>query len=330
MIDWEAPKIVVIGGGTGSFTLLQELKHATPNITALVNMSDDGGSSGILRDELGVLPPGDIRQCLVALSNAPEIRNLFNHRFGGNGPLKGHSLGNLILSGLEEQYGGDFAQAVKVGSSILNLTGRVIPITVDKHTLLMQDGDKIVRGEYHIGHRVIDSREARVWLEPPATVHPDAEEALCEADLVAIAPGNLYGSLLPTLAVSGVAEAIRESKAKLVVVSNLVTKPGQTDGWHVVDFVEVFERYLGEGTVDTVLYNDQPPDADLLQKYAAEGEFPVATDPNRFKEISAEAIGDSLLADAIFHTAASDTIISRTLIRHAADRVSRRLLELYA
>ena len=328
MTDLEAPKIAVIGGGTGSLTLLQELKHATPNITALVNMSDDGGSSGVLRNELDVLPPGDVRQCLVALSNVPEIRDLFSHRFGGEGPLAGHSLGNLVLSGLEQRYEGDFAKAVKVASSILNLTGTVLPITTDKHTLVMRDGDKVIRGEYVIGHRAIDSREASVWLEPPASVLPDAEEALYEADLVAIAPGNLYGSLLPALAVNGVAEAMSKSRARLVVVANLLTKPGQTDGWHVVDYVEEFERYLGEGSVDAVLYNNQPPGPDLLSKYAAEGEFPVGTNPERFEEISALAIGDSLLADDIYKADPCDTIIRRTLIRHAADRVSQRLLEL--
>lgn len=329
MTHLEVPRIAVIGGGTGSFTLLQELKHATPHITALVNMSDDGGSSGILRDELGVLPPGDVRQCLVALSNTPEIRDLFNHRFGGEGPLAGHSLGNLILSGLEEQYEGDFAKAVKVVSSILNLTGEVLPITTDKHLLVMQDGDEVVRGEHAIGHRVINSRDARVWLEPESLIYPEAQAAISQADIVAIAPGNLYGSLLPALAVKGVAEAIQASKALKVVIANLVTKPGQTDGWHVVDYVEMFEKYLGKDTVDVVLYNNQPPSADLLKKYAAEGEYPVATDPERFKEINAHAVGDNLVADDIFKVHPSDTIIRRTLIRHAADRVSRQLIQLH-
>ena len=225
------PNIAMIGGGTGSFTLLQELKHLTPNISALVNMSDDGGSTGRLRDELGVLPPGDVRQCLVALSDAPEVRDLFGFRFGeGAGEFRGHSLGNIILAGLELQYG-DFAKATKVASRILGITGQVIPVTLDNHTLAMQDGDETVEGEYVIGHRKIDARDAHVYHQPAAFMNPEAEEAMQAANLLVIAPGNLYGSLLPALAVTGMKEAFADSPAKKVMITSLVTKPGQTDGW---------------------------------------------------------------------------------------------------
>lgn len=326
MSEIEAAKIAVLGGGTGSFTLLQELKNFTPNISALVNMCDDGGSSGRLRDELGVLPPGDIRQCLVALSNAPELRDIFSFRFS-DGQFEGHSLGNVILSGLELQHK-DFAKAVKVASAILNITGEVIPITVDNHTLIMEDGDETIYGEHTIGHREIQQPEAYVRLEPEATINPEAEAAIYGADIVTIAPGNLYGSLLPTLTVKGVPEAIRGTDAKKVVVTNLVTKPGQTGGWHVVDYVKAFEKYIGEGEIDVILFNDKLPDSDLLEKYAADGEYPVAIEPERFKEVKARPVGANLLAEKIFTADHRDKAIRRTLIRHDAIKVGQELMRL--
>ncbi len=327
MSDLEAPKIAVIGGGTGTFTLLKDLKDFTPNISALVNMSDDGGSSGRLRDEHGVLPPGDVRQCLVALSNTPEVRDLFSFRFG-DGALNGHSLGNVILAGLELQYK-DFNKALKVASSLLSITGEVLPMTLENHSLTMSDGAETVRGEYIIGHRHFTGDDQYVWLEPGVSINPAAQEAIHSADIVTIAPGNLFGSLLPALAVSGVKEAINETSAKVVAVSNLVTKPGQTDGWHVADYVNTFERYIGVGAVDAVLFNDQLPSQYLLEKYAADGEYPVNIDESRFSEIGAVAIGTDLMAGDIWQQDTSDKTISRTLIRHDGKKVSQQLMQIY-
>lgn len=320
------PNIVVMGGGTGSFTLLQELKTITPNITAVVNMSDDGGSSGILRDELGVLPPGDVRQCLVALSDTQEVRDLFGHRFS-EGNLAGQSLGNLILSGLEREFD-SFGKAVKIASEILKITGRVVPVTFDNHVLVLSDGSEVIEGEYLIGHRPIVNRDARLSLRPDATVNPEAQEAVASADLLVFAPGNLFGSLLPILAVDGVPEAIKETEAKVVSVTNLVTKPGQTDDWHVVDYVKEFESYIDEGAVDYVLYNDGPIPRELLEKYAGDGEFPVGIESDRFSEIKAKSIGANLVSSEIVAQDPSDTIIRRTLIRHDAKEVGRQLMEL--
>ena len=281
-----APKIAVIGGGTGSFTLLQELKEFTTNIDAIVNMSDDGGSTGILRDELGVLPPGDIRQCLVALSDTPEVRELFSYRFG-EGTLAGQSLGNVILSGLELHYG-SFDRAIKVASDILHIVGKVIPITLDNHTLVMRDGDEVIKGEYLIGHRALNHRDVRIELE-----------------------------------------SFGKSKAKKIVVSNLVTKPGQTTDWHVVDYVDEFEKYLGKDAIDYVIYNSEPPSPELLGRYAEEGEFPVSTSPDRFKGLRAKQIGTDLVAKEMKTQDKNDTLIKRTLIRHDANKVSRELMKLF-
>jgi uncharacterized cofD-like protein len=319
------PKIVVCGGGTGSFTLLQDLKHVTPHITALITMCDDGGSTGRLRDELGVLPAGDVRQCLVALSNAPEIRDIFGYRFG-EGSLAGQSLGNIILAGLELQYK-DFRQAIKVASSVLNITGQAIPITTDKHILVLRDGKRVIRGQFEIDQTAIRTPDPKLELEPNAIMNPDALAALRQADLIVLAPGSLYGSLLSLLAVNGVPEAIRAAKAPKVVIANLVTKPGQTDGWHVVDYIHKFEQYLGKDTIDMVLYNNRPPSDYLLKKYAVEGEFPVVFDTERFKEIKAKAIGGNVVAGHVFPAPTNDTAVRRTFIRHDGAEVGRLLLE---
>ena len=328
------PEIAVIGGGTGSFTLLQDLKELTPNLSAIVNMSDDGGSTGMLRDELGVLPPGDVRQCLVALSNAPELRDIFTYRFPARADkqqpgLGNHTIGNLILSGLELKHG-SFSEALKVASHILNITGRVVPATLDKHTLVMAHQDRQVRGEYNIGHLATIPTDARLFLDPPATANPEALEAIETAEQIVIAPGNLYGSLVPIFAVQGIAKALQQTRAQKVMVANLVTKPGQTDGWHVVDYVKRLEDYTGEDQIDAVLYNDQPPARELLAKYAADEELPVATEANRFGEIRARAIGAKLIADTIVYQDKNDTTMRRTLIRHDGQLVSaelRKLLE---
>lgn len=332
MVDCEQladpPIITVIGGGTGSFMLLSELKHATPNISAVVNMSDDGGSTGRLRDELGVLPPGDIRQCLVALSEIDETRDMFNYRFE-HGSLQGHSLGNIILSGLELRYG-DFDQAIKIAAKLLSITGRVIPITTENHTLTMQDGDDYIQGEYVIGHRPITNRSAKVTLDPQARISPQARQAIVDSDMVVVAPGNLYGSLLPALAVGGLRQAFEDSKARKVMVTNLVTKPGQTDGWHVVDYVNEVEKYCGHGTIDYVLYNIQMPSTELLEKYAADNEKPVNISQERFltDTIKATPIGAELLAKDIYSCNPADTAVRRTLIRHDARKVTAKLLEI--
>ncbi len=325
MLTMKDPHIILLGGGTGSFTLLQALKKLTPNITAVVNMSDDGGSSGVLRDELGVLPPGDVRQCLVALSDTPEIRNLFSYRFS-EGRFEGQSLGNIILSGLELQHG-SFEKAVRVASEVLNITGTVSPITLEKHTLIMEDGAELVKGEYNIANHSIAHRGARLRLEPVASINPTARQAMLEADLVVIAPGNFYGSLLPIFAVDGVAATLRQVSAPIVSVANLVNKPGQTDDWHVVDYVRRLEESIGIGVISTVLYNNQPIAKKLLQTYAAEGEYPVGTSLKRFGEIKTRAVGAPLVSKEISAQDATDKL-RRTLIRHDAARVCDQLAKI--
>ncbi|HUY53158.1 MAG TPA: gluconeogenesis factor YvcK family protein [Candidatus Dormibacteraeota bacterium] len=322
-----SPNIVVIGGGTGSFTILKDLKKFTPNITAIVNMSDDGGSSGVLRDELGVLPPGDIRQCLVALSDNPEARNLFNYRFG-DGRFDGQSLGNIILSGLELQHH-SLGKAIQVSSDILQSTGRVIPITMTKHILVMKDGSTIIKGEHNISKRIIKNNKPLLYLEPMVKINKDAAKAILDADLVVIAPGNLYSSLLPIFSVKGVDEAIAASRAKVIEIVNLINKPGQTDGWHVADYVKELERYIGKNQIDVVLYNTEPISDQLIAKYAADKEFPVSIKQSRLKEIKAKLVGTRLVSKEISAQDPNDKKIRRTLIRHDGIEISRQLMRIY-
>jgi uncharacterized cofD-like protein len=321
------PNIVLIGGGTGSFTLLQGLKQLTPHITAIVNMSDDGGSTGTLRDELGVLPPGDIRQCLVALSDQKEARDLFSYRFPG-GSFRGQSLGNMILSGLELQYG-SLEEAIRIASKLLDITGQVVPVTLTKHNLMLKDGRKTVRGQDRVSnHRLKHPENHRLWLEPAASINPLATRAIAEADLVVIAPGRFYGSLLPIFLVDGVAQALQSTPAPVVSVTNLMNNQFQTEGWHVADYVRGLEYYLGAGTIDTVLYNSEPVSDELLKRYAQEGEYPVRTEPSGFVDLGVQTIGVPLVAKDIYQQDPADTMIRRTLIRHDPEAVVGELRKL--
>ena len=323
--------IVVIGGGTGSFTLLSGLKNYTHNITALVNMVDDGGSTGQLRDELGVLPAGDVRQCLVALSTSPKVRDLFNYRFD-EGSMKGHAFGNLFMAALEKMTG-NFTEAVKVAGEVLNIRGRVEPITFDNITLVTRLSDgTVVRGQHEAESLIIPVGE-RPWLdlEPTARINPQARQAILSADLVVIAPGLLYGSLAPALLVSGVTRALAETKAKKVYVCNLVNKPGQTDEFTVADYASEIERFAGV-KLDHVLYNNHRPSQELIDRYAKDGELLVEWNKEELKKKHFYASGKRLIADEVWENtnASSDPLAAqRSLIRHDADRVARELMRIY-
>lgn len=327
----KGPRIVVIGGGTGSFTLLRGIKHYVRDITALVNMADDGGSTGQLRDELGVLPPGDVRQCLVALSNTPRVRDLFNFRFG-EGTLKGHAFGNLFLTALEKMTG-SFPEAVEEAGAILHITGQVEPITLDKIRLVLEFANgSTQKGEFAIGHMDFAGQvRPMVRLEPDAAINPAAAEAIRQADIIVIAPGNIYATLAPALVVRGVSEALRTTSATLVYVCNLVTKPGQTDNFSVEDYAAEIERFMDGPTLDYVLYNNHPPSEQLLQRYAHEGEYPVAYDTASLASRHYNAKGLALVAGELGDAPSSADAIAhtRSLIRHDSDRVARELMKIY-
>jgi uncharacterized cofD-like protein len=326
----QGPKIVVIGGGTGSFNLLTGLKQYVQDITALVNMADDGGSTGLLRDELGVLPPGDVRQCLVALSNTTKVRDLFNYRFE-EGSLKGHAFGNLFLTALEKMTG-NFAEAVELASEVLRITGNVEPITLSNVTLCMKSPKtKKLKGEFVIGHVDFKTSRPDFWLEPKAYINPKAKQAILEADMVIIAPGNLYGSLAPSLIVNGIGKALKASKAKKIYICNLVTKPGQTDGFKVHDFADEVERLVGHKFLDYVLFNTERPSKDLLKTYAGDGEYAVDIDNEPLKKAHYIAKGADIISKQIrFKRNNSDPLAAkRTLIRHDPIKVAKQLMKMY-
>lgn len=326
----QQPRIVVIGGGSGSFTLLKSLKNHTNNVTALVNMADDGGSTGVLRDELGVLPPGDVRQCLVALSQSSEsLRELFNFRFPKGGTFEGHSFGNLFLSAVEMQSR-NFGDAVDLASEVLNITGQVLPITLKDCRLVLRIGDQLVKGQHAIDMAKFSGKDSQpeLWLEPHVDVNPAALEALEGADLVVIAPGNLYASLLPTLLVRGVKEALAKAQAPLVYVCNLVNKPTQTKDFAVHDYVDELERFIGKGSIDMVLYNIDRPSQLVLKKYAMEGEYPVKIDDGALIRASYRSIGGNFLSGQHSKRNAHDTLLRRSLIRHDGEAMARVLVEL--
>lgn len=323
------PHIVVIGGGTGSFTLLSELKAHSTNLTALVNMADDGGSTGVLRDEYGVLPPGDVRQCLVALSSSQRLRELFNYRFPADTTFAGHSFGNLFLSSVEMMTN-DFAEAVSVASEVLQIKGKVIPITLDNRRLMlsMPDGQAIM-GQFETEEFNAPSlKQAEIIFDEPAFLNPAARKAIVDADLIVIAPGNLYVSLIPTLIVKGLSEALQASSAPKAYICNLVNKPQHTIDYAVHDYAAELERFIGAKVLTHVLFNDDIPSDELLEAYALEGEFPVMVDIAALQNAHYKPVNGHFLSRGLQSRNANDTFIRRSLIRHDAAAVSRALMGL--
>lgn len=321
--------IVVIGGGTGSFAVLSGLKNYARNITALVNMVDDGGSTGQLRDEFGVLPPGDVRQCLVALSNYPKMRDLFTYRFE-DGSLKGHPFGNLFLTGLE-RLTGSFAQAVETASEVLNITGKVVPITLNDVRLVLEEDQLKLEGQRAIEDANLDAKHKRptLSLDPHASINPEAKSAIMAADLVVIAPGDLYTSLGPLLIVDGVPEALVSTKAKVLYVSNLVTKHGQTDAFTANDYVQELERLAGVRFIDEVIFNSHAPSEELLNKYAKSDEFAVKIDADAMVADGRVLIQADVISDHAWGgSQASDKLTGiRSFIRHDSEKIAKEIIK---
>ncbi len=291
-------EIVVIGGGTGLSTMLRGLKRYTEHVTAIVAVSDDGGGSGVLRNDLGMLPPGDIRNCIVALSNAePLMQRLFNYRFS-DGSLAGQSFGNLFLAALNGVTG-SFYEAVSKMSDVLAISGRVLPVTVeDVHLEAEFENGAVVRGESKIfaAKKAENSRIACVRLLPehPRAL-PDALEAIHKAKLLVFGPGSLYTSIIPNLLVDGVVDAIRASRARKVYVCNVMTQDGETEGYTALDHVRALFDHSCEGLFDTCIVNETPiPDA-LSARYAAEGAECITADRALFREVGIRLITAPLL-----------------------------------
>lgn len=308
------PRVVAIGGGHGLATLLRGLKAYTSNITAIVTVADDGGSSGRLRRSLGILPPGDIRNCLAALSNDEAmLAQLFQYRFpNGATGLDGHSFGNLFISALAE-ITGSFEEAVAESGRVLSVSGRVLPATLHDVKLVadvslpFMVGEVRVEGESRIPESTGTVR--RVWLEPIApTAFPQAIQAVLAADLIVIGPGSLYTSIMPNLLVPDIADAIRSSKAMKVYVSNVATQPGETDGYSCLDHVQAIEDHVGGNLFDLIVANDR-----------VAKNLPVS--------IQGLRIDPELEADHVVYHA--DLIDAERPWRHDSAKLAQSLIDLY-
>lgn len=304
------PNIVAIGGGTGLSTLLRGLKECTDNLTAIVTVADDGGSSGKLRQELGLLPPGDFRNCITALAEAePLMALLFQYRFGEGLGLNGHSFGNLFIAAMAGVTG-DFGQAIRQSSKVLAVRGRILPSTMESVTLCAELADvpQQVQGESKIPKA--GAPIERVFLQPDEVRgYGEAVQALLGADMIVVGPGSLYTSILPNLLVRDIAEAIRASEAVRVYVCNVATQRGETDGYSAADHVRVIENHVGAGFFDYVLINDNL-EVDTPAGWTVELVQPVT--------------------DGGYQTWAADLMDAETPWRHDPHKLAQSLIGLYA
>jgi len=320
-------KITVIGGGTGSYVVLTALKTLPLDLAAIVTMMDSGGSTGRLRDQLGVLPPGDLRQCLVALSEAPELwRKLFLYRFE-NGDLKGHNFGNLFLSALEK-VSEDYNTVLDTVSYVLKTKGKVIPVTFDKtHLCVQYESGTVIKGEGNIDENNPEmSRIVRAYLEPEAKPNEDAIKRIHESDCLIIGPGDLYTSIIPILIVDGIRQAIMTSHAKIIFFMNLMTKTGQTTNFKTQDFLADLTRYLGKEPDYLIVNNGAIPQS-ILDWYASHHEQVVDNnlDTKRFR-------GTILKEDLINrnHIAKSSAdALTRSILRHDSKKLTEVLVPLF-
>src|SRR3989338_1206104 len=305
-------KIVVIGGGTGVFTVLSGLKQYFNNLTAIVTMADDGGSTGVLREEFCILPPGYIRRALIALSASDNknLSELFNYRFNEGSGLSGHSFGNLMITALERITGG-FETAIEEASKILSVRGQVLPVTL-KTTYLMaelEDG-RTIRGESDIDIPQHDGniQIRKVWLKPQVSLNPKAKKAILEADAIIIGPGDLYTSIIPNLLVDGMGQALRRAQGKKIYFVNIMTKFGETTGFQASDFLNAIEHYLGKNVLDYAIFNKTKPSSMRFRPYIKEKAEFVEPDIENLKKPT---------------PIAANLIRKYGLIRHDPDKVAQ-------
>lgn len=310
------PKVVVIGGGTGLSVLLRGLKEYTSNITAIVSVADDGGSSGRLRDQLGILPPGDIRNCLVALADKEALmEEVLNYRFKHGDELAGHNLGNLFLAAMTDMYG-NFEEAVRQMSRVLAIRGKVIPSTLEHVTLCAEMADgTVISGESNISRSLGGIK--RIFIQPEMVKPLDeAIEAIHEADGVILGPGSLYTSIIPNLLVGEIAKSINNSKGIKIYVCNVMTQPGETSSYTAGDHLEAIYNHCPETSFDYIIVNDQPiSDRELLAKYTFDGAEQVEIDEEKLAQLGVKVLAKPLLDE-------------RKLLRHNSKALGRAIIEL--
>ena len=308
------PKIVAVGGGTGLSMLLKGIKNITNNVTAVVTVGDDGGSSGRLREDMGILPPGDIRNCIAALADDEDlITKLFQYRFKSGEGLEGHSFGNLFLTALCA-ITGDMVRAVKESSNVLSIRGRVLPSTLDDMKLVaeMEDG-RIIHGESNIPEA--HGKIKRLFTNPRrCRALEDVILAIRDADLIILGPGSLYTSVIPNLLIEEISQEIVKSRAKKIYVCNIMTQPGETDNYAVSDHVRALMQHANSrNIIDAVLVNDCIP-ANLAKKYELAGSFPVKIDYENLKKLGVTLFPKKLIEDS-----------REGFVRHSSRRVARAI-----
>ncbi len=309
-------RVVVIGGGTGLSTMLRGLKKYTANIVAIVTVTDDGGSSGRLRTELGVLPPGDIRNCLIALADAEgAMTALLQYRFPSeSGTLGGHSVGNLLIAAMN-QITGDFDTAIQEISKVLAIRGRVLPSTHTMVTLRaeMENGDIVLGETAIVAH---PGRIRRMYLEPPDPLPPkEAIEAIRQADVVVLGPGSLFTSVIPNLLVPKIVDALSTTEAIRVYVCNVMTQPGETDNFTASDHVRAIEAHAGRRVFDYVLVNTAVPSPELLERYRASGQEMVEPDIDRIRAMGYKVVAGTFISESDY-------------VRHDPHRLAEAILKL--
>jgi uncharacterized cofD-like protein len=309
------PRIAAIGGGTGLPVLLRGLKKYTANITAIVTVADDGGSSGRLRGDFGILPPGDIRNCLLALAETESLmEKLFNYRFGQGEGLAGHSLGNLLIAALTE-ITGDFQTAVKEASHVLKVRGKVFPSTLEQVTL----GAELADGTHVFGESKIPQAGIplqRVFLTPASCkAVPEAVAAIQQADLILLGPGSLFTSVMPNLLVPGIAAALKQSRAVKCYICNIMTQPGETTDYKASDHLSAIFNHVGDNLVDFIIVNNKSVAQDNLNKYAREGAAPVVADQGALRKMGVRVLR-------------GDFLDTQELVRHDPQKLARAVLYL--
>lgn len=309
------PSITVIGGGTGLSVLLRGIKSITSNLTAVVTVADDGGSSGRLREDLGIIPPGDLRNCLVALADTePLMEKLFQHRFGGSGELAGHSFGNLFIAAMTEIVG-DVELALKESSKVLAVRGQVLPSSTERVLLQaeMTDGCTVC-GESQIP--LAGKKIKRVAIIPE-DVSPvkGAVEAIRDADACILGPGSLYTSVIPNLLVKGIAEAVCDSDAVKIYICNVMTQPGETDGYTACDHIRAILDHAGPGAIDIAVVNVQEVAPELQEVYAQQGAYPVVPDIDAIEALGIKVVKANLISET-------------NLVRHDPGRLSRTIMSM--
>lgn len=308
------PKIVTVGGGHGLSNLLMGLKEYTANLTAIVTVADSGGSSGRLRQEFNIVAPGDIRNCLVALADAPKLMgDLFQFRFSQESQLQGHNFGNLFLTAMM-QVTGDFETAVKESSKVLAIRGQVVPATVKNVQLVAEYEDgRVTEGEAKIP--MAGSRIKRVFLNPPdAAPTQDALNAIAEADVIILGPGSLYTSVIPNLVIKGIADAIVTSKAYKIYVCNVMTQPGETDDYSASDHLKAIVDHARIGILNACLVNVAEIPAEARGRYEQEKSFPVKADLNTIELMGITAVGTDLLS-------------VNDYVRHDSEKLTKELIK---